>query len=83
MKLYWVLFPVEDLRLAAETAKRILKKEKIDRQLTGQSFLTPFMNIRDGYNSEKVVTFDTQDRLDDKVDKLTSMVSKLTTQGNK
>ena len=31
MRLYWVLFPIEDLRLAVETAKRILTKEKIDR----------------------------------------------------
>ena len=53
-RLYWVLFPIEDLRLAVETAIRILTKEKIDRQLTGQSSLTPFMNIKDGYNSKKV-----------------------------
>ena len=57
-RLYWVLFPIEDLRLAVETAKRILTKEKIDRQLAGQSSSTPFMNVRDGYNSKKVVTFD-------------------------
>ena len=36
-RLYWVLFPIEDLRQAVETAKRILTKEKIDRQLAGQS----------------------------------------------
>ena len=29
-KLYWVLFTIEDLRQAVETAKRILTKEKID-----------------------------------------------------
>ena len=40
------------------------------------------MNIRDGHNSKKVVTFDMQDRLDDKIGKLTSMMSKLTAQGN-
>ena len=27
-KLCWILFPVEDLRQAVETAKRILTKEK-------------------------------------------------------
>ena len=32
-RLYWILFPIEDLRQAVETAKRILTKEKIDRQL--------------------------------------------------
>ena len=78
-RFYWVLFPIEDLTLAVETAKSILTKEKIDRQLAGQSSLTPFMNIKDGYNSKKV-TFDMQDSLDDKIDKLTSMVSKLTAQ---
>ena len=33
-KLYWILFPIEDLRQAVETAKRILTNEKIDNQLT-------------------------------------------------
>ena len=45
LRLYWVLFHVEDLRLAVETAKRIHTKEKIDRQLVGQSSSTPVMNI--------------------------------------
>ena len=49
-KLYWVIFPIMDLRQAVETAKRILTKEKIDRQLTGQTSSTPFMSIRDGLN---------------------------------
>ena len=30
-KLHWILFPIEDLRLAVETAKRILTKEKLDK----------------------------------------------------
>ena len=41
LRLYWVLFPIEDLRQAVE----ILTKEKIDRQIVGQSSSTPFMNI--------------------------------------
>ena len=67
-RLSWVLFPIYDLRLVVETAKRTLTKEKIDRQLTGQSTSTLFMNVRDRYRSKKAVTFDTQDRLDDKID---------------
>ena len=39
------------------------------------------MNINDGYSSKKV-TFDMQDSLDDKIDKLTSMMSKWTAQDN-
>ena len=29
-KLYWILFPIEDLRQEVEMAKRILTKEKLD-----------------------------------------------------
>ena len=31
-KLYWILFSIEDLRQAVETAKRILTKEKLEKQ---------------------------------------------------
>ena len=51
-KLYWVLFPIEDLGQVVETVKRILTKEKIHRQLAGQSLSTPFMNIKDIYNKK-------------------------------
>ena len=40
-RLYWVPFPIEDLRQKVETAKRILTKEKIDRQLVGHTSSTP------------------------------------------
>ena len=49
--LYLVLFTIEDLRQAVETAKRILTKEEIDRQLVGQTSLMPLINIKDGYIS--------------------------------
>ena len=74
-KLYWVLFPIEDLRWAVETAKRILTKEKLDRQLTGQTSTSPFMSIRDG--NDKRVFFNAKEELGDKIDKLTVMMSKL------
>ena len=57
-KLYWILFPIGGLRQVVETAKRILTKEKLDRQLTRQSSSTPFMSIRDGHNRK--VSFDTK-----------------------
>ena len=59
--------------------KSILTKEKIDRQLAGQSSSTPFMSITDGYVSKKV-TFDTQDNSEEKIDRLTTMKTKLTAQ---
>ena len=56
----------------------MLMKEKIDRQLAGQSSSTPFISIRDSYNNIKV-TFDTQDGLEDKIDRLKVMMGKLAT----
>ena len=73
-KLYWILFPIEDLRQAVEMAKRILTKEKLDKQLTGQSSTSLFMNIRDG--TERKVSFNTRDKLGDKIDKLTVVMSR-------
>ena len=79
-KLYWVLFPIDDLRQVVETTKRILMKEKINRQLAGQSSSTPLMSIKDSYN--KKFTFDTQDGLEDKIDRLTVMMGKLAARDN-
>ena len=77
-KLYWVLFPIDDLRLAVETAKRMLTKEKIDKQLVGQTSSTPFMSVRDSQN--KRGTFNTADDLEQKFDRLTVMMGKLVTE---
>ena len=79
-KLYWILFPIEDLRQSVETAKRILTKEKLDKQLMGQSSASPFMNIRDG--TERRVSFGTRDELGDKIDKLTVAMSRLAAKDN-
>ena len=61
-----MLFPIEDLRQVVEIAKRILTKEKLDRQLAGQSS-TPFMSVRDRHCHRKV-SFDTKEELGDKID---------------
>ena len=79
-KLYWILFPIEDLRQAVDTAKRILTKEKLDRQLTSQTSTSPFMSIREGI--DKRVSFNTRDELGDKIDKLTIVMSKLAVTDN-
>ena len=77
-KLYWVLFSIADLRSAVEMAKRILTKEKIDKQLVGQTSSTTFKSVRDDQN--KKVAFNTVDNLEQKVDRLTVMMSKLVTE---
>ena len=74
-KLYWILFPIEDLRQAVDTAKGILIKEKLDKQLTDQTSTSPFNSIREG--TYKNVSFNTKDELGDKIDKLTVVMSKL------
>ena len=77
-KLYWVLFLIEDLRVAVDTAKRMLTKEKIDKQLVGQTSSTPFMSIR--YSQSNRVSFNTPDNLEQKIDRLTVMMGKLVTE---
>ena len=52
-----------------------MTKEKLDKQLTGQTSTSPIMSIRDGINRK--VSFNTRDELGDKIDKLTVMLGKL------
>ena len=77
-KLYWILFPIEDLRAAVGTAKGMLTKEKIDKQLAGQSSSTRIMNLRDSQG--KKVSFNMCDDLEQKIDKLMVMMDKLVTE---
>ena len=49
-RLYWILYPIDNLRLAVETAKRVLTKEKIDRQMSRQSSTTSFMKVSNDHN---------------------------------
>ena len=55
-------------------------KEKLDKQLTGQTSTSPFMSIGEGTNRK--VSFDTRDKLGDKVDKLTVMLGRLAANDN-
>ena len=55
------MFSIDNLCDAVETAKRFLTKEKIDRQMTGQSS-TPFMKLTD--KKRKSVSFDARDTLE-------------------
>ena len=76
-QLYSTLININNLRDAIDLAKRVLTKEKLDRQLTGQSS-TPFMRVTSGDNNKRDMTFDaieTLERNSDCIDKLTSLVS--------
>ena len=54
-----MLYQINDLRVAVETAKRLLTKEQIDKQKSGQSSVSPFMKAsqQNSKKSEKGVTF--------------------------
>ena len=85
-RLYLTLINVNNLRDAIDLATRVLAKEKLDRQLTGQSS-TPFMKATSNNDShspqnqqKKSVSFDTMEMLkrnSDYIDCLTSLVSDL------
>ena len=68
-KLYLTLINLNNLRDAIDLAKRVLTKEKLDRQLTGQSS-TPFMKATSNNNHlpqnhhKKGVTFDAMEMLE-------------------
>ena len=52
-----------------------MTKEKLDKQLTGQTSTSPFKSIKDG--TERRVSFNNRDELGDKIDKLTVMMNRL------
>ena len=80
-----MLYHIDNLNVAIETAKWILTKEKLDKQKTGQSSATPFMKASHerSKKSEKGVSFGTLetkgtiDKHSSSIDKLTSLVNKL------
>ena len=68
-RLYLTLINVSNLRDAIDLDKRVLTKEKLHRQLTGQSS-TPFMRVTSNDNHlpqnhyKKGVTFDAKEMLE-------------------
>ena len=69
------MFPIEDLIQAVDTAKGILTKGKLHKQLTGQTSTSPFLSVREG--TERRVLFNTKDELGDNIDKIAIVISKL------
>ena len=61
-KLYCILFPINNLREAIDTAKRVMNKENLDKQLTGQaSNISPFMKLGDDTHSGQQKMLNPQD----------------------
>ena len=82
-RLYYMLYQINYLRTVIETAKRVLTKEKLDKQKAGQSSTSLFMKASQENakkNSEKGLSFGALENIDrhsDSMDKLASLVSKL------
>ena len=80
-KLYWILFPINNLTDAVDAVKRVLMKEKLDKQLSGQAgATTPFMEVGDISHSGKIVSFNAQDPIREQLESLTSMVYNMSMQ---
>ena len=74
-KLYWVLLSINNLKDAVDAAKRVLTKEKIERQLSGQSGTTAlFMKVGGVHHSNKTVSFNMHHPIREQLERLTSMV---------
>ena len=80
-KLYWILFPINNLRDAVNATKRVLMKEKLDKQLSGKAgATTPFMKVGDTSCSGKKVSFNAQDPIREQLVSLASMVYNMSMQ---
>ena len=81
-KLYYMVYHINNLREAVETAKQMLTKEQIDKQKSGQPSVNPFLKINQQSlkKSSKNVSFkkmETIQKQGDSIDKLTSLMNEL------
>ena len=64
-----------------DAAKRVLTKEKLDKQLSGQTASsTPFTKMEDTVHSGKKMSIKPQDSIEERLENLTSMMYKMSIQ---
>ena len=79
--MYWILFPINNLRDAVDATRRVLTKEKLDKQLSGQGgTTTPFMKVGDTLQPGKKVSFNVQDPIREQLESLTSIIYNMSMQ---
>ena len=79
--LYGILFPINNLQEAVDAAKRVLTKEKLDKQLSGQTAnSTAFMKMGDTMHTGKKMSIKPQDSIKERLENLTSMMYKVSIQ---
>ena len=79
-----MVYHINNLREAVETAQQMLTKEQIDKQKSGQSSVSPFMKVnqQSPKKSSKNVSFSAMETIQkqgDSIDKLTSFMNELST----
>ena len=78
-KLYWILFPINNLQEAVDTAKRVLTKKV--KQLSGQTANnTPFMKMGDTLHPGMKMSIKPKDSIEERLENLTSMMCKMSIQ---
>ena len=77
-----MLYQINDLRVAVETAKRLMIKEQMDKKV-GQSIASPFMQVSQNKDkTEKRVSFNTIEaieRTSDSIERLASLMDRMDT----
>ena len=76
-KLYWILFPINNLQETVDAAKRILPKEKMSGQTANS---TPFMKMGYTVPPVKKMSIKPQDSIKERLENLTSMMYKMSIQ---
>ena len=79
-RLYYMVYNINNLREAVETAKCMLMKEQIDGHKSGQATSSPLMKVNHQNSKKKGITFNAMETIQkqgDSIDKLTSLMNEL------
>ena len=85
-RLYYMVYNINNIREAVETAKHMLTKEQIDGHKSGQATSSPFMKVNQQNSKKKGVTFNAMETIQkqgDSIDKLTSLMNELSSKLDK
>ena len=75
-----MVYNINNLREAVETAKCMLTKEQIDGHKSGEATSSPFMKVNPQNSKKKGVTFNVMETIQkqgDSIDKLTSLMNEM------
>ena len=85
-RLYYMVYNINNLKEAVETAKCMLMKEQIDGHKSEQATSSPFMKVNQQNSKKKGVTFNAMETIQkqgDSIDTLTSLMNELSSKLDK